>query len=374
MTNFKDLEVDTMQNGGNAKAEQTYRARWSEKEAPKPKVTDEQAVKNFIYKTYVKKIWYDESGAKNDVPPVRPIQQIIENPTKIEVEKTTGTARGRTNSSATSQKTDIFSFTSDEPKQPPKVQTKVPAKSSGGLEEFFSFDTPQQSNGGSGGFGGDDFQADFPDDNATNTTTTPQQKRGIDLDSLFKNVTTTAGPSNQFGGNQFGGGFGQQQNQFGGGFGQQAPNQFGQQGNQFGGGFGGQQNQFGGGYGQQAPNQFGGQQQHPQQQQQFGGGYGQQAPNQFGGQQQQYPPQQQQFGGGYGQQQQFGGQYPQTGHQGPVLNPLLANTPQQKNDPNDHLFSDLGPMKPSQPKSQPQPQPTWNQPTTSHADDNPFDF
>lgn len=304
------------------------------------------------------------------MPPVRPIQQIIDNPAKIEVERNTGngSVRGRTNS--TSQK-EIFSFTPDEPKKP--TTNKAPTtnnKSGGDLGSFFDFTetttNPQPSNGGFE----DDFPVDFGEQEQQPKKAT---KSGLSLaDDLFKNITPTV-PTNQFAygqTNQFGA---FQQNQFAsaGGF-QSVPNQFGNyppQQNQFGMGF----TQAFGGYPPQQ--QFGGA--YPPQQNQFGGpvsgtpqgGYAQ--PNQFGS----YPPQQQ-FSGAYPpQQNQFGG---------PVPNPLLTNNPKQNQptiDSNDDLFSDLGLHKPNQPnqslKPQQQQQQNWNQrpaPTSHVVEDNPFDF
>jgi len=83
MSNFKEHEVEKIKQGGNLKGNAIWRAKWNEKEYPRPKPNEEKKLKDFIYKTYVEKRWYK---GEEDVP-VQNIKEILRDPIKLEVEK-----------------------------------------------------------------------------------------------------------------------------------------------------------------------------------------------------------------------------------------------------------------------------------------------
>ncbi|KAL9656237.1 hypothetical protein ABK040_007852 [Willaertia magna] len=194
MTNFRDEDVEFMEKHGNRVAQSVWRAKWDPNQNPKPKNTDEKGIKDFIQKTYVKKMWYDESGKTNvntyEEVPVEPIQNIIEEPEKIEV----------INRSTPPLKNDPFlSFepvtTTTTNKQPQVTTTRhhhqpPKATTTSDLDNFFGGGSTTTT-GGHQGFGNDDDNWGFDNHQQTNVQQQQNQppKSGMSLaDELFAGV------------------------------------------------------------------------------------------------------------------------------------------------------------------------------------------
>jgi len=193
MTNFEDKDVEFFETHGNKIAQSIWRAKWDPNQNPKPKSTDEKGIKDFIQKTYVKKQWYDESGrapskaAHEDVP-VQPIQNIIQNPPKVEVTRNTPV-----NKQQETQESNLFSF---EPVVTNKQTTQAPQPKSnvgGGLDDFFGGSSHTTTNTSSG-FGDDNWGFPSSGQSQQQQAPTTQPKATINVDDLFAGF---GGPTTQ---------------------------------------------------------------------------------------------------------------------------------------------------------------------------------
>ncbi|KAG2385944.1 hypothetical protein C9374_003093 [Naegleria lovaniensis] len=367
MTNFEDKDVEFFETHGNKVAQATWRAKWDPTKVPKPKSTDEKGIKDFIEKTYVKKLWYDASGSvptskpssSVEEVPVQPIENIIPNPQKVEVTRSNPVKPQQPS-------TDLFSF--DEPKPVQPATKPTTNTNAGGLDNFFSTIPSHTSQNNT--FGNDDNWG-FPS-NQPQTTSAQPSKPTINVDDLFAGFGNPQPPQQQWGGNQQQWGGNQQTSQQWGGNQQQWGNQPSQPSQQWGSGqqWGGQSQQWGG---MSQQHQWGNQPSSMSQQPQWGSGQQQQWGNQ--------PPQQQ--WGGQQTSQQWGGNQQQWGSQpssmsqpsqwGSQSPPQWGNQPPQKRNlqdsppPNRDPFSGLTGLG----NTSTQNRPGSNPPPSNN---NPFDF
>eukprot|EP00818_Percolomonas_sp_WS_P005496 CAMPEP_0117451434 /NCGR_PEP_ID=MMETSP0759-20121206/9003_1 /TAXON_ID=63605 /ORGANISM="Percolomonas cosmopolitus, Strain WS" /LENGTH=438 /DNA_ID=CAMNT_0005244029 /DNA_START=103 /DNA_END=1419 /DNA_ORIENTATION=- len=304
MTNFKPEEVNKLTQGGNQKALQKWRASWKQSQYPKPKANQEAQIKKFIRLTYEKKQWYSDTPNNDDdqLPEVRPINEIIDEPIQIKVDRSSAPQKKST--AATSGFGDDDDWDADFDDATPQKPKQ------NDLNAFFGDDDAPVHQGNS-------------NTNSTHQNTDAIPKANIDLDSLFGPSASTTGnafpPQNAYGGSQpYGGNYPppQQHQAFGGGSHEQ-----------YNGAYGVPQNTYGGPQQQYPPQQsFGGAygQHYPQQQQGYGG-YGLQYPQQtYGGYpQQQYPPQTN--GNNYGTPQNQSGPNPFGGRPRSDSNPFGGN-------------------------------------------------